>query len=173
LQCEDGSAVYVRLTTRQIDQPKRSLDARLCAEITRGAYWAAAPSGETKKIIAYAGAVAPEAHAAFEALSEKGDDAALLAVTSPDCLHAEWLESAGKQTSHIETLLREAAPDARLVTVLDGSPMALGWIGTAGRFQTRTLGVTAFGVSGDIPDLYRKSGIDCAAILDAFASMEA
>ena len=62
------------------------------------------------------------------------------------------------------------APDAGLVTVLDGHPATLGWLGAVRGHRVQALGVEHFGQSGDIPDLYRHYGIDADAIIDACAA---
>ena len=97
----------------------------------------------------------------------------LLAVTSPDRLHASWL--AAKQgamgESHADRLLGALAPGAGLVTVLDGHPATLSWLGAVARHRVHALGVERFGQSGDIPDLYRTYDIDADAILDAAAGL--
>jgi pyruvate dehydrogenase E1 component len=63
------------------------------------------------------------------------------------------------------------APDAGLVTILDGHPAALSWIGGVRGHRVRPLGVEHFGQSGDIPDLFERYRIDAAAILDACAAV--
>ena len=57
-----------------------------------------------------------------------------------------------------------------LVTVVDGAPSTLSWIGSVSGHRVVPLGVDHFGQSGDIPDLYRAYGIDSDAILDACAT---
>ncbi len=167
LQAEDGGAVYLRLTTRPIPQPEREMEPRLEAEILAGGYWLVPPAPNAELAIAFAGAVAPEARAALEAVREDIPGAGLLCVTSADRLHAGWrARGAG---SHPARLLRPLAADAALVTVLDGHPASLGWLGAVRGLRTHPLGVTRFGQSGDIPDLYRHHGIDTDAILDACA----
>ena len=54
-----------------------------------------------------------------------------------------------------------------LVTVLDGHPATLGWLGSVHGHRTRALGVTRFGQTGTIADLYRAAGIDAQAIAAA------
>ena len=54
--------------------------------------------------------------------------------------------------------------------VIDGHPATLSWLGSVAGHRTYPLGVTAFGQSGDIPDLYRIHGLDADAILDACAN---
>jgi pyruvate dehydrogenase E1 component len=53
------------------------------------------------------------------------------------------------------------------VTVLDGHPATLAWLGSVGGHRVRSLGVEHFGQTGSIPDLYRHYGIDVAAIVAA------
>jgi pyruvate dehydrogenase E1 component len=50
------------------------------------------------------------------------------------------------------------------VTVVDGHPHNLAWIGAALIAPTCPLGVVGFGQSGTIPDLYREYKIDAASI---------
>ena len=71
--------------------------------------------------------------------------------------------------AHAETLLGRLPPGAALVTVLDGHPAALSWLGTVAGHRAYPLGVTGFGESGDIPALYAKHRIDTDAILDMAA----
>jgi len=54
--------------------------------------------------------------------------------------------------------------------VLDGHPATLGWLGAVHGHRTRALGVTRFGQTGTIGDLYRTAGIDAQAIVAAAGS---
>jgi pyruvate dehydrogenase E1 component len=58
-----------------------------------------------------------------------------------------------------------------LVTVLDGHPATLSWIGSVAQHRIVPLGVDKFGQSGSIADLYCAYGIDAAAILDGAARL--
>jgi len=173
MQRPDGSAVWLRLSTRQIPQPSRALDAEA---VIAGAHWVVPPAEGARIAIAYQGPLAPEAVSAFELLREDEPGAGLLALTSPDRLHAGWLAArrarrAGVRDafSHIERVLAPLAPGAALVSVLDGHPAAHSWLGAVRGQRIVPLGVDHFGQSGDIPDLYREYGIDADAILDACA----
>ena len=53
------------------------------------------------------------------------------------------------------------------MTVLDGHPHTLAFLGTVNRVPCVTLGVTSFGQSGDIDDVYRYHGIDADSIVRA------
>jgi pyruvate dehydrogenase E1 component len=172
MQQPDGSAVWLRLSTRALTQPERHIDP---AEVIAGAHWVVPPSPGARIALAYQGPVAPEAEAAFAELAVEEPGAGLLAITSPDQLHAAWL-AAGRarregraELSHIERLLAPLAPGAALVTILDGHPAAHAWIGAVRGQRVVPLGVDRFGQSGDIPDLYRVYGLDTDAILDACA----
>ncbi|MBR0659294.1 1-deoxy-D-xylulose-5-phosphate synthase N-terminal domain-containing protein [Neoroseomonas oryzicola] len=172
MQKPDGSAVWLRLSTRGLEQPQRALDP---AAVIAGAHWVVPPGQGARIAIAYQGALAPEAVAAFEELRSEEPMAGLLAITSPDRLHADWL-AARRQVrggvragSHIERILAPLAPGAALVTVLDGHPAAHAWMGAVRGQRVVPLGVDRFGQAGDIPDLYREYGLDSDAILDACA----
>ncbi|MFO0997134.1 MAG: transketolase [Alphaproteobacteria bacterium] len=165
-----GGSVYLRLSTRPIDQPKRVLDATLKDAIVAGAYWQVPPAAGAELAIVYSGAVAPEAIAAHAALLDDVPGAGLLAVTSADRLHEEWRASQREgRPGHVDRLLGQLGRGAGLVTVTDGHPAALSWLGAVGAHRVQALGVEAFGQSGDIDDLYRTYGIDSEAILDAAA----
>jgi pyruvate dehydrogenase E1 component len=170
LQADAGGSVYLRLSTRPLDQPQRRIDGGLAADIVEGGYWLKPPTPGAELAIIYTGAVAPEALAAHEALLEDIPGAGLLAVTSADRLHAGWLAGLRQGgTSHVARLLAPLAADAALITVIDGHPATLSWLGAVARHRVLPLGVEHFGQSGDIPDLYRVYRLDAAAILDAAA----
>ncbi len=177
MQADGGSSVYLRLTTRVIEQVAREGNAWEDDAIA-GAYWLREPSGTADAAIAFCGAVAPEAMAAWEALSDEIPGLGLLAVTSPDRLHRDWsAQRAARWTgktqgpSHIERLLGALGPDAGLVTVLDGSPSALSWLGGVHGHRVSPLGTDRFGQTGDLPDLYRTYRLDSEAIIDAMADL--
>ena len=176
LQDPDGGALYCRLSTRTVDQPTREIDAALRSDILAGGYWLAEPGRHAPLAVVFSGAVAPEAQAAHEALADEIPGVGLLAVTSADRLYGDLLAAAEARArgeaapaAHAETLLGRLPPDAALVTVLDGHPAALSWLGTVAGHRAYPLGVTGFGESGDIPALYARHRIDSDAILDMAA----
>src|SRR5207248_8419516 len=152
---DDGGAVYLRLTTRPVDQPARELTPALRDAIVRGGYWLIPPGPDADVAIIGTGAVTPEAIASHEAIREDIPGAGLMVVTSADRLHSDWLaamraRSAGDRAarSHIEGLLGRLDPRAALVTVLDGHPASLSWLGSVARHRIVPLGVDRFGQSG-------------------------
>ena len=173
MQKPDGSAVWLRLSTRTLAQPERALDP---AEVIAGAHWIVNPAEGARIALAYQGPVATEVMEAFEVIAEEIEGAVLLAITSPDRLHAGWLQALRARRegnrwarAHIERILAPLAPGAALVTVLDGHPATHAWLGSIRGQRVVPLGVDRFGQGGDIPDLYRAYGLDTDAILDACA----
>ena len=173
LRDAQGGSVYLRLSTRPIRQPVRELSETQRQAIVEGGYWLRSPMPRAELAIIYSGAVAPEAQESFEQLTEDVPGAGLLAVTSADRLNAGWQAAgrAGRQgQSRIESLLEPMAADAALVTVTDGHPATLSWIGAVRGHRVQSLGVEHFGQSGNITDLYRHYGLDVDTILNACAS---
>jgi pyruvate dehydrogenase E1 component len=182
MQAADGESVYLRLTTRTIDQPARRDESWREGAIA-GGYWLQPPSAGSQAAIVFSGAIAPEAMAAWEALREDLPGIGLLNVTSPTLLHRDWsAEHRSRWTaggamggearpSHIASLLAPLAPDAMLVTILDGSPAALSWLGGVRGHRVSPLGTDCFGQTGDLPDLYRHHRLDVDAVIDAAAQL--
>ena len=173
MQRPDGSAVWLRLSTRTLDQKDRMVDP---AAVIAGAHWVVPPADGARIALGYQGPIAPEVEDAFAEVVAEEPGAGLLAITSPDRLHAGWLAAMrdrrtghpGAQ-SHIETLLAPMARGAALVTVLDGHPASHAWIGSVRGQRVVPLGPDRFGQTGDLVDLYREYGLDRDAILDACA----
>jgi len=88
LRDQTGGSVYLRLSTRPLEQPVREMTDTLANDIIQGAYWMRPPTSNTSVMIAYQGVVAPEAIAAAGLLAADRRDVALLAVTSADRLNA-------------------------------------------------------------------------------------
>ncbi|KRQ05632.1 transketolase [Bradyrhizobium manausense] len=175
----EGGSVYLRLSTRSIEQAQRIMTPELQQGITDGAYWLRKPGPNAELVIAYTGAVAPEAIEATGFIGEVRRDIGLLAITSADRLHSGWTaarklrrDRRGVQhLSHIEQLLAPLPRDCGIVTVIDGHPSALGWLGSVRGHRVEALGVEQFGQTGTIADLYRHYGIDANAIIDAAESL--
>lgn len=187
MQREDGSSVYLRLTTRAIPQIERT-GTDWQADAIAGGYWLRAPAPGADAAIAFCGAVAPEALSAWEAMCDDFPGLGLLAITSPDRLHRGWSArraarwggtdengpsngAAAGGPSQVERLLAPLSPQAGLVTVLDGSPAALSWLGGVHGHRVSPLGTDRFGQTGDLPDLYRTYRLDTDAIIDAMAEL--
>ncbi|GLS36318.1 pyruvate dehydrogenase E1 component [Mesorhizobium tianshanense] len=180
LRDQTGGSVYLRLSTRPLEQPHRDIGAELARDIVNGAYWLRPPGPNASVIIAYQGVVAPEAIAATGLLAEDRRDVGLLAITSADRLNAGWqaAERARQRgtvdaTSHIERLLAPLSRDCGIVTVIDGHPVTLAWIGGVNGHRVKALGVEHFGQTGTISELYRHHGLDANAIAHAAQAVSA
>lgn len=172
LQDENGGSVYLRLSTRPVEQRSREMTAALRHDILEGGYWMVPPSSDAEIAIAACGAVLSEALDAHRQLLEDIPGAGLLVLTSPDRLERGWrAQTRGGGRSHVAALLGVLAESAGLVTVLDGHPATLSWLGAVRRHRVVPLGVDRFGQSGDITDLYRVHGIDADAIVEAAARL--
>ncbi len=169
-----GGSVYLRLTTRPLEQMQRREDAVFRQGVIDGAYWLREPRPNTQLVLAYQGCVAPEVLMAAGRLAERHRDVAVLAVTSADRLNAGWTAAQrarrhghNSAESHIEALLAPLSDACEIITVTDGHPATLGWFGSVHGHRTVSLGVEHFGQTGTIADLYAHFGIDTDSIIEA------
>ncbi|MET2827984.1 transketolase-like TK C-terminal-containing protein [Mesorhizobium shangrilense] len=174
LRDETGGSVYLRLSTRPVEQIGRTMTPELEQDIVDGGYWLRRPGPNAELVVAYTGALAPEAIEAVGMMAEDRRDVGLLAVTSADRLNAGWTAASRARErglvharSHVERLFADLPQHCAIVTVTDGHPASLGWLGSVHGHRTRSLGVEHFGQSGTIDDLYRHFGIDANSIVAA------
>jgi pyruvate dehydrogenase E1 component len=174
LRDETGGSVYLRLSTRNLDQPQRDMTPGLASDIVDGAYWMREPGPNAQVVVAFTGAVAPEAIEAIGLMGEDRRDIGLLAITSADRLNAGWTAAQRARErglvharSHVERLLGQVPSHCGLITVIDGHPATLAWLGSVIGHRTRSLGVEHFGQTGTVRDLYRHFGIDAQGIVAA------
>jgi pyruvate dehydrogenase E1 component len=174
LRDETGGSIYLRLSTRPIEQIERPMTPALRQAIVDGAYWLREPGPNCQVVVAYTGAVAPEAIQATGLMAEDRRDVGLLAITSADRLNAGWTAACRARErglvharSHIERLFAGLPRHCGIVSVLDGHPATLAWLGAVQGHRVRPLGVEHFGQTGSIEDLYRHYGIDAHAIIAA------
>jgi pyruvate dehydrogenase E1 component len=169
-----GSSAYLRLSTRPVDQTLAALPADPAArerrrrQVVAGAY-PLRRKDNAKVTIAAMGALVPEALAAAERLAQSGIEADVVCVTSPGLLFAALQARQGREEGP-SWILDQALPAKRatpLVTVLDGHPHTLAFLATINQVPTTSLGVTRFGQSGSIQDVYRYHGIDTDSIVRA------
>ena len=175
---KEGGSVYLRLSTRTIAQPQRPMTPDLARGIVEGAYWLREPGPNADLVVAVTGAPTPEAIEAVGMMAEDRRDIGLLAITSADRLHAGWTaaqrarETGDRAASAaIEDLLGGLPGHCGLVTVVDGHPATLGWLGSVHGHRTRALGVEQFGQTGTVADLYRHYGLDARGIVAAASAM--
>jgi pyruvate dehydrogenase E1 component len=187
---EHGEAVYLRLSTKSVDQALlgpalgRLGESTLREQVVRGGYRLVDRSredgyepGANVVTLVAAGVMVPEAVEAAQQLEREGIHANVVALTSPRACYAEWRREVDGlvrgRTASAESWLRGLFPAEELegevpvVTVLDGHSHALAWLGTVLGVPQVPLGVDAFGQSGARADLYRHYGIDASAIARA------
>ncbi len=137
-----------------------------------GAYWLREPGPNADVVLVYQGCVAPEAIAAAGRIAEARRDIGVLAVTSADRLNAGWTAAQRARRrgvkgarGHVEALLGGLPRHCSLVTVIDGHPATLAWLGAVAGHRTVPLGVEHFGQCGRISDLYAHYGLDANGIV--------
>ncbi|RWL82013.1 MAG: transketolase [Mesorhizobium sp.] len=173
LRDETGGSVYLRLSTRQIEQPGRKPNSDFAQEVIDGATWLKEPGPNADLVIAYQGTVATEAIAAAGMLADRRRDIGVLSITSADRLNAGWQAAQRERArgnlralSHAERLLGKLPRHCRIVTVIDGHPATLAWLGGVMGNKTVSLGVEHFGQTGTVSDLYRHYGMDAISITE-------
>ena len=171
----NGKSAYLRLSTRPVNQDLAALPTDPAArerrrrQVVAGAY-PLRRSQDPKVTIAVMGAVVPEALAAAERLEPMGCGVDVVCVTSPGLLFEAMAAKAGQAPGAASWILDQVFPAARatpMVTVLDGHPHTLAFLATVHGVPSRNLGVTAFGQSGSLADVYKYHGIDTDSIVQA------
>jgi pyruvate dehydrogenase E1 component len=170
LATRTGESLYLRLSTRPIDQrlaPTADADHR--RRVLRGGYRLLDarrdPGFDPDRAVHLfaAGVMVPEAVAASHMLRDERVFANVFVVTSPDRLY----RGLAAPHPYLEELVDPDEEDVPVVSVLDGHPHTLAFIGSALGVTQLPLGVADFGQSGTRADLYRHYGIDAAAIVRA------
>jgi len=170
----DGCSAYLRLSTRPVDQSLAEVPAdptareRRRRQVVAGAYRLRRHPSPAVTIAAM-GAVVPEALAAADRLAAQNVAAEVVCVTSPDLLYRALRARQGHETAESWVLDQVFPADraAPLVTVLDGHPHTLSFLATVNQVMHSALGVTRFGQSGALEDVYRLHGIDAESIIAA------
>ncbi|MFB9968232.1 transketolase-like TK C-terminal-containing protein [Sinosporangium siamense] len=170
----DGGSAYLRLSTRPVDQSLAAVPADPAArerrrrQVVAGAYTLRRHEAPAATIAAM-GALVTEALAAADRLAALGIGVDVVCVTSPDLLFRA-LQARRGLSEDAHWILDQVFPAERaapLVTVLDGHPHTLAFLATINNVPVTTLGVTRFGQSGTIQDVYRYHGIDTDSIVAA------
>ena len=169
----DGTSSYFRLSTRPIDQALAAVpgDPQL-REVRRkdalaGGYRLRTASSPPALTLVGVGAVMPEVLAASEALAAADIATDVVCLTSPDLVFRALQARQGLGDGD-DAILDELFPVDRaqpIVSVLDGHPHTLSFLSAIRWVPVASLGVTDFGQSGDVEDLYRHFGIDTDTII--------
>ena len=180
-------STYLRLTSKRVDQGLLKMPedpearGRLRQQVLNGAYRlidrSASPGydpGENVVHIMASGAMIPEAVSASNALRNEGIFANVINVTGPGPLYRSYQRSVYDSMDgrgNLDMFMADSiSPDARnapVITVVDGHPHSLAWIGSALGTLVIPVGVTEFGQSGSRDELYREYRIDKDSIMAA------
>ena len=180
-------STYLRLTSKRVDQgllktPEDPVErGRLRQQVLNGAYRLVDRSssrgyapGENVVHIMTSGAMIPEAVSASNALRNEGIFANVINVTGPGPLYRSYqrsvydsMDGRGNLDMFMADSISQDARNAPVVTVVDGHPHSLAWIGSALKTHVIPVGVTEFGQSGSRDELYREYRIDKDSIMAA------
>lgn len=172
---EGGRSSYFRLSTRPIDQTLAQVPEDPAARERRRRYVVAGGyflrrASEPKVTLVTMGAMVTEALSAHERLAGIGVEADVICITSPGLIF-EALQASRREGVEADSwILEQLFPRDRarpMVTVLDGHPHTLAFLATIHSVPSATLGVSRFGQSGDINEVYKYHGIDADSIIRA------
>ena len=178
----DGSSLYLRLTTRPLDQaPFAAALARdgadhLRADVLAGGYRLISSERPADVLIVACGPVMTEAVEAVQRLSEEGVAATLIDATSLDRLYSGWRRAqsaavnGGRKVAldfHLASLIHPNERRVPIVTVHDAASHAMAWLGSVFGQRTIPVGVDAFGQSGTIAELYGLFGLSPDQLVNA------
>ena len=177
---------YLRLTSKRVDQNLMKVPAAaaerdaLRRQVLAGAHRlvdrrddAGYIPGENVVHIMASGAIIPEAVEASRLLLEEGVFANVVSVTGPGPLYRRYqasVKSVHGVRRELTGFMTDVIPiddSAPVVTVVDGHPHSLAWLGAALNAPLYPLGVSGYGQSGGLQDLYREYGIDTDSIMNA------
>lgn len=173
----DGSSSYFRLSSRMLDQNLAAVPSdpavreRRRRQVVAGGY-AIRRTAHPDVTLVGMGALMPEVLVAAERLDQLGIAADVVCVTSADRLFraVRARRGLGDGDPAIVEQLFPADRAVPMVTVLDGHPHSLAFLAGIRGVRSITLGVTDFGQTGTLQELYRLHGIgpdaQIAAALD-------
>jgi pyruvate dehydrogenase E1 component len=171
----DGTSAYFRLSTRPIAQDLAAIPAdasgraRRRAQVLAGGYALLQAERAPDVTLVGMGAVLPEVIAAAGTLAGAGIAVDVVCLTSADLVFRALQARQGllEGDPAILDAIFPAERRAPIVAVLDGHPHTLAFLSAIRRVPIASLGVSDFGQSGDVPDLYAHFGIDAETIIGA------
>jgi pyruvate dehydrogenase E1 component len=170
-----GTSSYFRLSTRPIAQELAAMPQddgareRRRTQALAGGYVLRQAARAPDVTLVGMGAVLPEVIAAAETLGGSGTAVDVVCLTSADLVFRALQARQGLLAGD-HAILDELFPPTRaapIVAVLDGHPHTLAFLSAIRRTPIASLGVSDFGQSGDVPDLYAHFGIDAETIIGA------
>jgi pyruvate dehydrogenase E1 component len=113
-----------------------------------------------------------EAQQASAIAAEDGIYANVINVTSADRLFRDYFTASQQGApSYLDRLLPPADRHVPAITLLDGHPLTLVWLGALLGAAVKPLGVVNFGETGAVQELYHKHHIDTEAVLEAIVEL--
>jgi len=183
LHADDGEALYLRLSTKPIDQApftelvERRGEDDVRADVLAGGFRLRdAGAADAAVVLATCGALVPETLAAADLLeAEEGVGATVLCLSSPDRLYRDWRErtlrplrdGGVERGSHLERLVPAERRRDPVVTIVDGASHSLAFVGGCLGVPCVPLGVDRFGQGGSQPALYEAYDLSPQAIATA------
>ncbi|MSO58578.1 MAG: pyruvate dehydrogenase [Thermoleophilia bacterium] len=171
-----GSSAYFRLSTRPVAQTLADVPSDPVARERRrqqtlagGYLLRRAPGARPAVTLVGMGAIVPDTLAAADELARAGIEADVVCLTSADLVFRALQARRGLGEGDA-AILDEVFPAERaapMVTVLDGHPHTLAFVSAVRCVPVSCLGVSDFGQSGDVDDLYDHFGIDADTIVGA------
>jgi len=176
---QHGESVYLRLTTKALQQEVHEQTLTWRRQVLEGGYWLrdyrTQPDYQERPRVHLmaSGVMLAEALAVSTIALEGGIYANVLNITSADRLFRGWMARCRGERGaiYLDELLPTSERQVPAVTLLDGHPLALAWLGNVLHAPLRALGVTAFGESAALPDLYHKHQMDADAVLSAVTQL--
>ncbi|GAA1942599.1 transketolase-like TK C-terminal-containing protein [Microbacterium deminutum] len=166
-----GSSSYFRLSSRVLDQSMAAVPVDPAArerrrrQVVAGGYALRRAAAPAVTLVGM-GAVLPEVLVAADRLGELGIPADVVCVTSADRLYravrartGHGSRDAGAGDPAIVDQLFPADRATPMVTILDGHPHTLAFLAAVHGVRSINLGVTEFGQTGTLQELYRLHGI--------------
>lgn len=175
---QHGQSVYLRLSTRPITQAVRHSTPSWRRQVLAGGYWLRdyrqePDYAQRPRVHVFAsGVMLEEALQASDLASADGIYANVINVTSADRLFQGYVEASRQGTlSYLDELLPPAERTIPAITLLDGHPLTLAWLGAVLTAPVKPLGVMHFGETGSLAQLYHKHHIDTDAVLTAIVQL--
>ena len=170
----DGSSSYLRLSSRMLDQTIAAVPSDPAARERRrrqavsGGYELQRVERPAVTLVGM-GALMPEVLAAASRLGASGVACDVICVTSADRLYRSTRARQGRGDGDAAVVgqLLPADRARPMVTVLDGHPHALAFLAAVNGVRSVNLGVTEFGQTGTLQELYRANGVGPDAIVEA------
>ena len=176
---DNGQSLYLRLSTRPITQAVRRSTPEWRRQVLAGGYWLRDYRQERDYTerpgvhLFASGVMLEEALQASDLACEDGIYVNVINVTSADRLFGDHFEAAssGAGSSYLDELLPTADRQTPAITLLDGHPLTLAWLGTVFNAPLKPLGVVQFGQTGSVQELYHQHRIDTDAVLTAIVQI--